>query len=87
MKINKNMGKIIDVIVELDNGSEFTGKINIEDFDRFSDFIEDHDKNNIKLFDAKKKAGSISGGLKKFLIIPKSKICFYEPFDSKKRGV
>jgi len=76
------MGKVVNVIIGLDNNVEYNGKINIVDFKRFSDFIEKNKENNIKLFDVK--SSKITGVSKKFLIIPKAKICFYEPFDEKR---
>jgi hypothetical protein len=75
------MGTIVEVIITLDNGDEVVGNINMIDYKRFSDYIENHDNSHIKLFQAKKNKGAIKGGLKKFLLIPKSKICIYEPFE------
>ncbi|WP_320042414.1 hypothetical protein [uncultured Desulfobacter sp.] len=78
---DNEMGAVVEVIITLDNGEELVGNINMRDYKRFSDYIEDHDNNHIKLFQAKKNKGTITGGLKKFLLIPKSKICMYEPFE------
>nr|WP_319396914.1 hypothetical protein [uncultured Desulfobacter sp.] len=75
------MGTIVEVIITLDNGDELAGSINMINYKRFSDYIENHDNSHIKLFQAKKNKGAIKGGLKKFLLIPKSKICIYEPFE------
>ncbi|MCG8551060.1 MAG: hypothetical protein MI799_11725 [Desulfobacterales bacterium] len=81
MENGNEMGCVIEVIITLDNGEELVGNINMINYKRFSDYIENHDTSYIKLFQAKKNKGAITGGLKKFLLIPKSKICMYEPFE------
>nr|WP_321401523.1 hypothetical protein [uncultured Desulfobacter sp.] len=79
--MENEMGTVVEVIITIDNGDELIGNINMINYKRFSDFIEDHDNSHIKLFQARKNKGAIKGGLKKFLLIPKSKICIYEPHE------
>lgn len=70
--------KEISVIVTLDNGTALEGTVNIIDFIRFSDFIDNHNNNYIKLYNSRDI--SFTGTLtKKFLLIPKNKIMHYEP--------
>ena len=50
---------------------------------RFSDFIENHNEKNIKLYHSTR-VDNISGSTTKFLLIPKTNISYYEPFDEKR---
>lgn len=79
--MEKGKDSNIEVIITLENGEELIGEVNMLDYKRFSDFIENHENTHIKLFNARKNKGTIKGGLKKFLLLPKSKICIYEPFE------
>lgn len=51
------------------------GSVNIDGFDRFSDYVE-HNEQNIKIYN-----GTIDGNKFDFIIIPKKKICYYEPLE------
>lgn len=82
MKKNKDI-KPMKVTITLINGDEINGSINIIGFDRFSEFIEGDVKGNIQLFNAITGKG-IKGTTKRFIVIPKSAIMFYEPFDEKR---
>lgn len=81
MEINKDMGNVLKISINLDNGKKFIGNINTKYFDKFSDFIEGDNNQYIKLFNAYDYDGNNKKKFFKFLLIPKSKICFYEPFD------
>ncbi len=61
------------VKITLEGNKVITGSVNIDGFDRFSDYIEYNEK-NIKIYN-----GSVGGNQFRFLIIPKDKICYYEP--------
>ncbi len=62
-----------EVKITIEGNKVITGLVNIDGFDRFSDFIE-HNEKNIKIFN-----GSVGDNKFKFLIIPKDKVCYYEP--------
>jgi hypothetical protein len=84
--VEKKMN-VVDVTIELDNGKEIVGQINMIDYKRFSDFIENHNGQNLKIFNAiDKSKTTITEPIKRFLLVPKGKICVYEPFDNKKRN-
>ncbi len=73
-----NMKKIhvekqVEVRIMIEGNKIITGSVNIDGFDRFSDFVE-HNDQNIKVYN-----GAISGNKFNFVIIPKKKICYYEP--------
>ncbi|MDA3915810.1 MAG: hypothetical protein PF690_02415 [Deltaproteobacteria bacterium] len=55
------------------------GSVNIDGFDRFSDYVE-HNEKNIKIYN-----GTIDGNKFEFIIIPKKKICYYEPLEEPPR--
>jgi hypothetical protein len=77
-------GNVVTVRIELDSGAQFIGKVNMIDYHRFSDFIENHADTHVKFFDVKKESDE-NVVSKKFILIPKSKIIFYEPLDDEKR--
>lgn len=68
-----NIEKQVEIRVMIEGNKIITGSINIDGFDRFSDFVE-HSEQNVKLYN-----GAISGTKFDFIIIPKKKICYYEP--------
>jgi len=82
----KVMDKInpIKVTLTLDNGTIMIGEVNIIDYNRFSDFIDNHSSEYLRFFNARTKS-SIGSGIKRFVLIPKAKILFYEPYE--KAGV
>ena len=68
------------VTLVLNRGDQINGFVNIVEFKRFSDFIETHPGNHIKLFNVtigNKSPSSIIN----FLLIPKRNILYYQPFD------
>jgi hypothetical protein len=77
-------GNVVSVRIELDNGAQFIGKVNMIDYRRFSDFIENHSDNHVKFFDVRKESDE-NAIPKKFILVPKSKIILYEPLDDEKR--
>jgi hypothetical protein len=73
----------IKVRIVLKNGDHLNGEVNLMDYQRFSDFIENHGVKHIKLFNVKQ-GDDYSDLLIDFLLIPKDNILYYEPFDEKK---
>lgn len=73
------------VTIVLNNGETLNGEVNMMDYSRFSDFIENHEEKHVKLYNTTRDH-TISGSISKFVLIPKGNICYYEPFD-KKRNV
>jgi hypothetical protein len=65
--------KETEVKITLEGNKVISGSVNIDGFDRFSDYIE-HNEKNIKIYN-----GTVGGNKFRFLIIPKDKICYYEP--------
>jgi sRNA-binding regulator protein Hfq len=70
----------IQITVTLNNGEQLTGYVNIVGYKRFSDFIEKNEAQHIKLFKTIT-SQSISSSNARFLLIPKTSISYYEPFD------
>ncbi|MDC3237137.1 hypothetical protein OAT93_00170 [bacterium] len=74
MNIKKiNVKKQVKLRIMIEGNKIITGSVNIDGFDRFSDYVE-HKEQNIKIYD-----GVIAGNKFEFIIIPKDKILFYEP--------
>ncbi len=70
----------VRVTLTLNRGDQINGFVNIVEYKRFSDFIETHPANHIKLFNVtieNKSPGSIIN----FILIPKRNILYYQPFD------
>ncbi len=78
-----NKKNSLGVTITLTTGEVLNGSVNILDYKRFSDFIEDHGDKHIKLYHTTV-SQNISGSTAKFLLIPKENICYYEPFDKKR---
>jgi hypothetical protein len=74
----------VKVSVMLMNGMEIDGNINILTHKRFSDFLEDNPFQFIRLHNARMNNKAIEHAGKRFLLIPKDKILFFEPFDKQK---
>ncbi|MDT8378299.1 MAG: hypothetical protein RQ739_05350 [Desulfotignum sp.] len=78
MKMNS-----INVSIVLNSGDRLTGEVNILEFKRFSDFIEQNSAKHIKLFNTKlDDALYESAGA--FLLIPKTNIRYYIPLEETK---
>ena len=78
MKMNS-----INVSIVLNSGDRLTGEVNILEFKRFSDFIEQNSAKHIKLFNTKlDDALYESAGA--FLLIPKANIRYYIPLEETK---
>ena len=71
------------VTIALNSGEIINGEVNMMEYKRFSDFIEEHRGNHIKLYNATRQVG-ITGSQARFVLIPKSNISYYEPFDDKR---
>jgi len=74
----------VKVTVLLEGGMEIDGTINILNHKRFSDFLEESPFQYIRLHDARCNSKQIQSGGKRFLLIPKDKILYFEPFDEQK---
>lgn len=77
-EIYKKKGREIEILVVLRSGKQIEGTVNMVDFTRFSDFIEANNQKHIKLYNAVKTSG-IKDTPKRFLLIPKSSVDWYEP--------
>lgn len=75
MKMNS-----VGVTIVLINGDLLNGDVNIVEFKRFSDFIESHPAKHVKLFNVTKD-NSYADTIINFILIPKEKILYYQPFD------
>ena len=75
--------KTLKVTITLLNDQILDGTLNIIGYQRFSDFLEGDVKSNIQLFDVINGIG-IKGATKRFVVIPKTSILYYEPFDEKR---
>lgn len=73
------------VTIQLNSGEQLNGEINIMEYERFSDFIENDTTSHIKLFNATR-GHNITGSMAKFILIPKGNISYFEPFDVKRNG-
>ena len=71
------------VTIALNSGEILNGEVNIMDYKRFSDFIENHGDQHIKLYAATRGKNILSSAAK-FVLIPKTNISYYEPFDEKR---
>ncbi|MDZ7665527.1 MAG: hypothetical protein U5K27_09430 [Desulfotignum sp.] len=70
----------IKVSIVLNCGDRLTGEVNILEFKRFSDFIEQNSAKHIKLFNTKLDTALYeSAGA--FILIPKTNIRYYEPLE------
>lgn len=81
--INRNTDykiKEVKMVITLKTGKVLAGNINIEDYKRTSDYIEDHKKRHLKFYNVRVD-GAIAYSPKKFLLIPKDSIDYYEPYD------
>lgn len=67
-----------EIIVTLMNNIVLEGTVNIMEYNRFSDFIENDKTTHIKLYNARKES-SIAGATKRFVLIPKANVAWYEP--------
>jgi hypothetical protein len=83
MNENSKAKNSMGVTVTLSSGEVLNGKVNTLNYKRFSDFIENHNEKNIKLYHSTR-VDNISGSTTKFLLIPKTNISYYEPFDEKR---
>ncbi|PIE61021.1 MAG: hypothetical protein CSA29_05475 [Desulfobacterales bacterium] len=72
MKYNREDIKVRIVLV---NDKVITGRLNMNGFNRLSDFLDQDDNANLKVYDA------VYAGNPKidFIIIPKSKVVCYSP--------
>ena len=70
-----NVEKQVVMRIMVEGNIIINGSVNIDGFDRFSDFVE-HNEKNIKIYN-----GTIDGNKFDFIIIPKEKICYYEPLE------
>jgi len=72
--------KSMRVTIVLNSGETLNGEINMMNYKRFSDFIEEHEEKHIKLYNTTR-VNTITGSIAKFVLIPKTNISYYEPFD------
>jgi hypothetical protein len=75
MKMNS-----IKVSIVLNCGDRLTGEVNILEFKRFSDFIEQNSAKHIKLFNTKLD-DALYGSAGSFILIPKANILYYQPLE------
>ncbi|RLC03585.1 MAG: hypothetical protein DRH34_05490 [Deltaproteobacteria bacterium] len=73
------------VTIVLNSGETLNGEINMMDYSRFSDFIENHEEKHVKLYNTTRDH-MITGSIAKFVLIPKGNISYYEPFDEKRNA-
>lgn len=73
-------GNEIKVTVIMIGEIEYTGLVNIINFTRFSDFIENYSEKHIKLYDAKSEKKSISG-VRQFIMLNKKNVIGYKPYN------
>jgi hypothetical protein len=73
-------GNIVKATFVLNNGVQLTGFVNIIEHKRFSDFIELHPLNHIKLSNVTIE-GNSSDSIANFVMIPKRNILYYKPLD------
>ena len=73
----------IKVGMVLKNGDRLKGEVNLMEYKRFSDFIENYGGKYIKLFNIIK-CDDYSDSAIDFLLIPKDNILYYEPFAKQK---
>jgi hypothetical protein len=71
---------LVKLSIVLNCGDRLTGEVNIVDFKRFSDFIEQIDLKHIKLFNTKLD-DFIHESARAFFLIPKKNIRYYIPLD------
>jgi hypothetical protein len=76
MKMNS-----IKVSIVLNCGDRLTGEVNILEFKRFSDFIEQNSAKHIKLFNTKLDNALLFESAGAFILIPKTNIRYYEPLE------
>ena len=70
----------IKVSIVLISGDRLTGEVNIIEFNRFSDFIEQCSAKHIKLFNTKLD-NVLYGSAGSFILIPRSNILYYQPLE------
>ena len=70
----------VRVALVLKQGDKINGFVNIVEYKRFSDFIETHPANHIRLFNVTIEDKS-PGSIINFILIPKKNILYYQPFD------
>lgn len=75
MKMNS-----IKVSIVLICGDQLTGEVNILEFKRFSDFIEQNSAKHIKLFNTKLD-NTLYESSGAFILIPKTNILYYVPLE------
>ncbi len=83
-KENISKYTVIKVTIMLIGGLEMQGDVNILNFQRFSDYIEEDNFKYIRLYNARSQKKSIETTGQRFLLIPKDQILFFEPFDQQK---
>jgi hypothetical protein len=72
--------KIVKVTLYMKTGGTLNGFINIVEYKRFSDFIENHPAKHLKLFNASVETDA-EKAIINFLLVPKENILYYQPFD------
>jgi len=70
----------VRVTLVLNGGDTINGFVNIVEYKRFSDFIEAHSAEHIKLFNVTIE-DKLPASLINFMLIPKRNIYYYLPFD------
>jgi len=75
MKMNS-----IKLSIVLISGDRLTGEVNILEFKRFSDFIEQCSAKHIKLFNTKLD-NALYGSAGTFILIPRTHILYYQPLE------
>ncbi|MBF0229411.1 MAG: hypothetical protein HQK63_07450 [Desulfamplus sp.] len=81
-KLNEENKREVLVTILLKSGRELQGKVNILDYKRFSDFIDDDKSAHVKMYNAIE-TGQIKSARPKFVLIPKNSIDWYIPADQK----
>lgn len=74
----------VKLTLVLNNGDHLTGFVNILEFSRFSDFIENHPGEHIKLFNVALKDNRLPAPqetIANFILVPKRNVLYYHPHD------
>ncbi|MBF0572780.1 MAG: hypothetical protein HQK69_03350 [Desulfamplus sp.] len=81
-KVNEENKREVLVTILLKSGRELQGKVNIHEYKRFSDFIDEDKSAHVKMYNAIE-TGQIKSARPKFVLLPKNSIDWYIPSDQK----
>ena len=71
--------KEVRLSIVMKSGKMMTGKVNIIEADRFSDFIEEDSRKYIRLYDVQVFDDDTMKGASEFVLVPKDNIDWYHP--------